>query len=54
MEGVTVLRLLFAALVGFSVSCTAFLSVAAQGTPEGSPEAKPRMPSYLAGNAFGL
>jgi hypothetical protein len=49
-----VLRLLFAALVRFSVLCTGSLSVAAQGTPEGLPDAKPRMPSYLAGNAYGL
>jgi hypothetical protein len=54
MEGVTVLRLVFAALVGFSVSCTGLQSVAAQGTPVASPEAESKMPAYLAGNAYGL
>jgi hypothetical protein len=54
MKGATVLPLVCAVLIGFSVSGTSLLSVAAQGTPAASPVATPKMPAYLAGNADAL
>ena len=48
------LFLLFAALIGVSISFTGFAFVAAEATPEASPVAKSKMPAYFAGNAYDL